>query len=288
MTIFERRAAGILYNLLRSRGDRRTFLIPGNICSIVPETFRAAEQPFALVDIAEPHLNIDPAQCLARARAHDVGGVLYVRTYGNELDPEPLFAALRELRDDLLIVDDKCLCRPDLDADRISPLADVTLFSTGRVKYTDLGQGGFAHVRDGVPYRRHDGPGFVELAPPDGSWSDYRARVLEATLAADAQKDALNAIYASAIPAHVQLPAEHQRWRFHIRVPQPDRLIEKIFASGLFASRHYAAGPDCPVAERLHSEIVNLFNDRYFDAKRAERISELVRDHAAAVPTQAR
>jgi hypothetical protein len=279
MTVYERRAAGILYNLLRTRDDRRTLLVPGNICSIVPETLRAANQPFELVDIAEPHLNMDAERCLARAREEDVGGVLYVRTYGNEADPGPLFAALRGVRNDLLLIDDKCLCRPDVDGASTSPSADVTLFSTGRVKYADLGHGGFAHLRDGVAYRRFEGPGWLELSEPDMTWSRYRAQVLAEAAAADVQKEALNAIYTGALPAEVQLPPELQRWRFNIRVPEPDRLIETVFASGSFASRHYAAGPACPVAERLHAEVVNLFNDRYFDPDRARQITRLVTRH---------
>jgi len=279
MTLYERRAAGILYNLLRARDDRRTLLLPGNVCSIVPETLRAANQPFALVDIAEPHLHMDAEQCLARAREEDVGGVLYVRTYGNDADPGPFFTAIRGIRDDLLLIDDKCLCRPDVDGASVSPLADVTLFSTGRVKYVDLGHGGFAHLREGVAYRRFEGPGWLELSGPDMTWTRYRAHLLEEAVAADAQKEALNAVYAGALPAEVQLPAELQRWRFNIRVQEPDRLIETIFASGLFASRHYAAGPGCPVAERLHAEVVNLFNDRYFDAGRARQITRLVNRH---------
>ena len=52
MIAFEARASTVLYNLLRSRRDRRPFLLPANVCPIVPLTFRRAGHAFRLVDIA--------------------------------------------------------------------------------------------------------------------------------------------------------------------------------------------------------------------------------------------
>lgn len=82
--------------------------------------------------------------------------MLYVRTYGVENDREPLFQALKQRQPHLLVIDDKCLCHPDFDGERLCPHADVTLFSTGRAKPVDLGFGGFAHCREGVPYQRRE------------------------------------------------------------------------------------------------------------------------------------
>ena len=73
------------------------------------------------------------------------------------------FAELKRLQPSFLIIDDKCLCRPDYDGLRLAPFSDVTLFSTGYSKYVDLGFGGFAFLDDSVPYRRH-ARGFAESA----------------------------------------------------------------------------------------------------------------------------
>lgn len=270
MIVFGPRAAAILDALLRSRRDTRPFLLPANVCPIVPETFVAAGQPFELVDIAEPWLEMDAAQCLERA--NEIAGVLFVRTYGSERDPSPFFRALRDANAELFLIDDKCLCRPDVDGAQVSPLADVTLFSTGYAKYVDLGGGGFAHLKEGVASRG------ASRAP-----DDYFERVIEGAREAEAQKESLNAIYARAIPAEVQLPPELQQWRFNIRVPEADRLVASAFAAGLFASRHYAAPAGYPVAAKLHADIVNLFNDRYFDAERARRMTDVVLRHLDAV-----
>lgn len=284
MIVFERRACAILYNLLRTRGDSRPFLMPANICSDVPRTFIAAQQPFHLVDIAETTLAIDTDQCLVRLRAEPqrYAGIIYVRTYGSERDPALFFDELRGIRSDLFIIDDKCLCRPDWSGEHQSPAADVTLFSTGHAKYVDLDGSGFAHVRHGTAYRRQPPTtdGWLDLRPPDTSWEECRSRIVDMLPAVDAQKRALNAIYANALPAVVQLPAEFQQWRFNIRVPDPEQLRSAAFEAGLFLSRHYEPFVSgFPLATRLHSEIVNLFNDRYFDQARALRMTELTLHH---------
>lgn len=280
MIVFERRASVILFNLLRARGDAKPFLIPANACPVVPETFVAAGQPFSIVDIAEPWLEVDARVSVERARTRGLAGILFVRPYGSERDPSPLFSALRAVDSDLLIIDDKCLCQPDPDGESLSPIADATLFSTGQGKFADLRGGGFAHLRDGVAYRRApDAPDWLDRRPPDSTWAAYRARITEATRAATRRKTALNAIYSAEIPARVQLPAALQNWRFNIRVPNSERLVSDLFAHGLFASRHYPPLGESPVARKLHAEIVNLFNDRSFTRGQARQAAALVTHH---------
>jgi hypothetical protein len=293
MTAYEARAAAILYNLLLSRGDRRPFLLPANVCPIVPATFREAGQPFHLVDIADPGLSLDEDRCLELVRSGPEGfaGVLFVRTYGNEeTDPAPFFQALKEVRPDLLTIDDKCLCRPDLEGGGVSPAADVTLYSTGGRKHVDLGLGGFAHLAEGVPYRRHaagEEGDWLDLSGPILPREEYRQRVRAALAEADGHKSRVNAVYEEALPTEVCLAPAFQGWRFNLLVPEPDRLIERLFAAGLFASRHYAplggvsGRGGFPGAERLHAQVVNLFNDRHFDEERARRAAEAVLRHLA-------
>lgn len=283
MIAFARRASAILFSLLRARADPRPFLLPANVCPIVPETFRAAAQPFELVDIAEPWLEMDAAQGLEAVRTHAYAGILFVRPYGSERDPSAFFAELRTADPDLLIVDDKCLCRPDCDAASISNFADLTLFSTGYAKFADIGEGGFAHLRAGLSYRHADaGPEWLDLRLPDLSWNTYRERTLAATSTASAHKATLNSIYASAIPPDVQLPEVLQQWRFNIRVDESTRLVEALFANGLFASRHYPPLGEFPVAARLHAQIVNLFNDRYFTPDQARQATKIVVRHLSS------
>ncbi len=322
MIVFAARACSILHDLLRSCGEERPFLMPANICPIVPVTFLETRRSFVLVDIAESTLEIDPEACLDRLRQEPgrFGGILFVRPYGSERDVDTFFRRLKELQPDLLLIDDKCLCRPDCEGARISPWADVTLFSTGRVKYVDLGYGGFAHMRESVPYRRSDGPtyretaleevtrryeravaerspfegtceGWLDLRVPKVSWRDHSQRTAAALRRADQHKRRLNALYADELPREIQLAPEFQAWRFNIRVPAPERLIKRLFAKGLYASRHYPglggifSKGQFPQAERFHQEIVNLFNDRYFNEEQGEQAVNLVREHLAELET---
>ena len=281
MIVFAPRACSILYGLLRS--EERPFLIPANICPVVPATFVEAGRAFEPVDVAELTLEIDADACLDRIQREPVGGLLFVRPYGRERDADPFFRVLKELQPDLLLIDDKCLCRPDCEGLGISPWADATLFSTGYAKHVDLGYGGFAHLREGLPLLL---PGtcesWLDLRKPEVSWEEHRRRTGEALGRADEHKRRLNAIYAEALPREIQMDTGFQSWRFNVRVSEADRLVERLFAAGLFASRHYApvdGGGRFPVAERLHGDVVNLFNDRYFDEERAERTARVVIQH---------
>lgn len=255
--IYAHRAAAILHDVVAAHDG--VWLLAANVCDIVPATLRAAGRAYELVDI-DP-VTLEPSREQILERAPHCAGVVFVRTYGAVYDADALFAELR--RDDFTIVDDRCLCPPDVDGEDLSPHADVTLFSTGYAKYVDLGGGAFAHGIDGAGLETTD-----------------RERVLAERERAREVKARLNAIYREIIPPEVQLPRELCRWRFNIRVARSEVLVRKIFGAGLFASRHYAPlASGFPHAARLHAEVVNLFNDRYFDEEKAARAAELVRHH---------
>jgi hypothetical protein len=312
MIRFAPRASAVLYNVLRSRGDSRPYLVPANVCPIVPATFLEARCRFELVDVEEPWLTINMEKCasLVAAKRGAYAGLVFVRSYGSEIDPTPFFAELLSLQGDFFLIDDRCLCRPDPDGESISSLADVTLFSTGRAKYVDLGYGGFAHVkatvrlesndRDFDPAalseveRRHkmetspfagNVDGWLDLREPRTSWDEFcRAMKVQCAAVSD-RKARINAIYDRMLPREIHYPAEMQNWRFNIAVPKPDELLVSIFASGLFASRHYASvgalfgRGEYPVADAAQTKIVNLFNDFHFDERRAEQTADRVLRH---------
>jgi hypothetical protein len=312
--VHETRASTILYNLLRSARHDGPWLLPANVCPIVPLTLLKAGRAFEFVDIDESSLCLDGDRLLDRLRGAPgrYGGVLFVRTYGVEEPREDLFAAVRERGPDLVLVDDRCLCRPRFD-EPPPPGVDAVLYSTGYAKPVDVGSGGFAVLADGVEYRGHGLP-YEERALErltadykaalrerrrlqyrDGPWLDtraaqpppdeYRSLVQRRTDESYALKRRINAIYAAGIPEPVCLEPRFQDWRFHILVEDKERLLASIFAAGLFASSHYAdlrpifARGGSPVAERFHRRVVNLFNDRYYSEERAERTVALVRAH---------
>ncbi len=318
---YESRACGVLFNILCSRDSERPFLLPSNICPIVPITFLKAGWRFSFVDISTADLFIDRDQCLqiVSESPENYGGIMFVRTYGAEIDPGNFFAELKRLQPSLLIIDDKCLCRPDYDGLWLDPFSDVTLFSTGYSKYVDLGFGGFAFLNDSVPYRRH-ARGFAEsallevtrrykdaiaehspfkgakdewldLSEPCLSWHRYRKSLLDTLSRTEQHKRRINEIYSNAVPVEIQLPESFQQWRFNIRVSKADRLVVRLFEANLFASRHYSSLGGIffegrfPQAEELHESVVNLLNDWNFNETKAKLTTEIILEHLRFVET---
>jgi hypothetical protein len=314
--VFESRACGVLYNLLCSLADQGVFLLPANVCPVVPLTFRAARRRFRLVDIAPGDLALRRDTCLELVAGDPAGvaGVLFVQPYGAEVEVETFFRDLKRLRPDLLSIDDRGLCRPDWDGGSVTDSADVTLFSTGPRKCVDLGFGGFAHVKAHVSYRGHerafrpkaleavtrrykaalarrvpcDGgdEDWLDLRPPPRSWEEHR-RLAHRLGPIDEHRRRVNVLYSERLPPEIQLSPAFQNWRFNILVDRPQELVTRLFAAGLFASRLYDAlggifGPGSfPHAEALHRRIVNLFNDRHIDEEKAERVTVEVLRHLA-------
>jgi hypothetical protein len=292
---------------LRSHIDRRPILLPANICPIVPITFMKAGVDFVFVDIDVSGSNMDLDAAFQRLKAGRFGGVLYVHTYGEPSTPDDFFIEAKRLDDSFLIVDDRCLCIPDLspsDSD-----ADAILYSTGYAKMADLGFGGYAFLQPHIAYAHHRLPfrkqdyESLEKAykqavaqsrsfnytvsdwletETDLNWDAYCQQIESALQFSLEHRREINAIYASHLPSEIQLPAAYQTWRFNIRVPNKGHILDAIFAERLFASSHYAslAGimseGHCPHAEWLAASVINLFNDHHFTVEMAERTCDVI------------
>src|ERR671925_178228 len=132
-----KRASAILYNLLVNRQDQHPWLLPANICPIVPITFLKARVPFKFVDISARTLHMDLEQAEAMIQEHTFGGLLYAHTYGERSTPNEFFTSIKSFSPELMIIDDRCLCIPDLEIQPANK-ADVQLYSTGYAKIVDL------------------------------------------------------------------------------------------------------------------------------------------------------
>jgi hypothetical protein len=303
------RASAILYNLLKSQDNPKPWLLPANICPIVPITFSKAGIPIELVDISAETLHMDLKQAQGRLERGVYGGLLYAHTYGEPSTPNLFFQDVKSRHPELLLIDDRCLCQPNLEPNP-SMVADATLYSTGYAKVVELNFGGYAFLKDDIPYQArhlsfnpqaHDEiekvyKQAIQKRRPyvykdsawlqtDGdlpTWYDYRQQIGNGFKTSLQQRTWLNEIYADRLPAEIQLPQEYQSWRFNLRVKNKDRVLKVIFSAGLFASSHYAslagimAPGQCPQAENLANEIINLFNDHYFDPQKAEQICALI------------
>ena len=305
------RASVILYNLLVSQPQKRTWLLPANICPIVPITFMKADVPFELVDISATNLHMELEQAEALVRKREVEGLLYAHTYGDESTPSDFFQSLKSINPELIIVDDRCLCIPEFE---VSSSADVVLYSTGYAKIVELGFGGYAFINDRVLYQiehlhfnsdHHDqleyeykealsnrenfiyhDSDWLETDSHLLPWNDYRLQVEAGMKSSVDQRASLNKIYAELLPVEIQLPQRYQAWRFNIRLKNKTRVLKAIFDEGLFASSHYASlagimsAGRAVNAEKLADEVVNLFNDHHFDESRAEKVCEIVLKNA--------
>lgn len=308
------RASAIIYSLLIHSTDRRSWLLPANICPIVPITFLKAQVPFELVDISATSLQMDLHQAEALVRQGRFGGLLYAHTYGESSTPNSFFELLKQITPDLLIIDDRCLCIPDLEHDPDNK-ADVQLYSTGYAKVVELNTGGYAFVSDEIDYRPARLPfnpqhheeieksyklavsqrrrffygdsDWLETDSALPTWDTYRERIEKKLMQSMEQRLSLNQIYASRLPVDIQLPDRFQTWRFNIHVKNRQSMLEIIFSSGLFASSHYASlagimdAERAPQAEALAARVINLFNDHHFSAAQAEQVCKVILENVA-------
>ena len=156
------RACSILRNLVISRrGPGGVFLLPANVCPVVPLTLLTARQPFEFIDVDPNDLSMDRALVNRRLECPEpyVAGIIYVRSYGFLADISDSFSSWKVSSPDRLIVDDRCLSPPEVEGANLEG-ADAILFSTGYGKYVDLGSGGFAYLAPDTPYVETS-PGFV-------------------------------------------------------------------------------------------------------------------------------
>lgn len=301
------RASATLYHVLTGQDEKRPWLLPANICPIVPITFLKARVPFEFVDISPDTLHLDLQQAEERIKQRRFGGLLYAHTYGDPSTPADFLDRMKSLNPAMLIIDDRCLCIPEFEA---PSSADMILYSTGYAKVVDLGFGGYALIRDTMAYR----PTSLSFNPDDHDeiertyksavqeripfvykdcdwldtdafipeWCDYRRQIEDALRASLDRRARLNEIYASRLLPEMQLSQEYQLWRFNIRVKNQPKIMKAIFEAGLFASSHYAslagimAEGRAPHAESLASEVINLFNDHHFDEDRAVQICDVI------------
>lgn len=308
------RASAILYNLLKDQSEAKPWLLPANICPIVPITFFKAGIPFEFVDISAETLHMDLEQAEGRLERGSYGGVLYAHSYGEPSTPNEFFQRIKSRYPNLMLVDDRCLCIPDLDLpDEL--FADVALYSTGYAKIVDLGFGGYAFLKDDLahhpkhlpfstdahkemereykqaiqdrtPYTYVDSDWLQTDAnlPP---WYDYRRQIQAGVQTSLHHRAAINEIYADRLPPEIQCPPEYQTWRFNLRLKNKERVLTAIFSAGLFASSHYAsltgimAPGQCLQAETLADGILNLFNDHHFDLQRAKQVCAVVTENLA-------
>lgn len=265
------RANKILFNFLKSNHLTGTVILPANICPDVVETLRYAGNPLHFVDIDVHTLCLDWQQ--VQSVVQDAAAVLAVHTYGMEDDFNEQFETLRAINPKIAIIDDRCLCMPELDEP--NSIGDLVIYSMCSKKQVDLGAGGIGYVADCWNYE--------EILVPENdvltneTWTLDKKTLPAKMDAVIKHKEKLNAIYRKNLPAAIQLPAPYQHWRFNIIVPNKEEILKALFEAGLFASGHYNPQSDgCNVAINLYTHVINLFNDFYYTEEQAIKTCEII------------
>jgi len=265
------KAKKILYNFVKSNNISGKVLLPANICDSIAKILQYAGLIVQFIDMQSNNLCINQESVLKIAS--EASMLLFVHTYGVEDDFYDFFAQVKEVNPNIIIVDDKCLCMPDLHVNE-SP-ADLVLYSTGAKKMVDLGGGAIGYIADQWEYDEVD----VELNEylNNEQWLLDTKQLYIKMDAMISHKEKLNAIYRQNLPEAIQLPAQYQHWRFNILTDKKDEILTALFAEGLFASNHYQSlSPDCPIAINLHNYVINLFNDQYYTQEQALRTCEII------------
>ncbi len=310
MKVYENRASAVLYYFLTSNIIEYPypFLLPANVCPVVPLTFLKAQIPFEFVDIDETHaMNKDI--CLEKLKNNNYGGVLFVHAYGKNFDNTEFYAQIKAIKKDILIIDDRCLCVPRL-TEKVLPHIDLELYSTGYAKYVELSYGGWGIIKDELNYQRQeiifdsgelkaqmdyirycldnkkiynlqefnhwmDGSGIENL-------SSYLKGVEANLLFTQEHKKVINKIYVDRLPKEIQWGSDYSDWRFMIQVDNRSDILKAIFEAGLFAGTNFPSvaylfhGQYLDVAEKESGVIVNLFNDFRIDEETANRLCEII------------
>jgi hypothetical protein len=144
-----RRASTVLFQFLVS-SEIENWILPANICYVVPLVFIKAGKRIQLIDINSVTLLIDKDLVFERLKNHSKStGLLINYTYGIEFSQKDWICELKEMFPNLSIIEDKCLCMPKLD-ETLDLNVDMVLYSTGYAKYCDLGYGGYGFTNSEI------------------------------------------------------------------------------------------------------------------------------------------
>ena len=265
------RANKLLYNFIKVNNIAGKVLLPANVCPDVVKTLQFAGLSVQFLDLQAETLCMN--QEVALREAKDATMLIFVHTYGIEYEFTAFFQQLREVNPDLIIVDDKCLCLPDLDVK--DSAADLVLYSTGEKKMVNLGGGAIGYLADQWEYDEVAVEGCDCLSNELWLLDPKQLYLKMDTIIA--HKEKLNAVYRANLPENIQLPDAFQHWRFNILVQNKEDILAALQAEGLAAESVYASqSEECLLASNLHAYVINLYNDKSFTLEQAEKVCEVI------------
>lgn len=279
MILFEDRAATVLYNVLTKIKNQK-FLLPLNVCPIVPDTLLKAGKEFEFCDIDLDTLCIDKELIVDKIEQDEsIDGLLFVKTFGIEFDIEPFYKRVKSIKKGLFIIDDMCPCIQSFEHDMENSHADMALFSSGYSKYVDIGFGGYGFVKESQ---------FKNIFE-DKEYTDeflvYKQEIQTKIELMKEHKKRINTIYKETIDSKYYLGEAWDNWRFSLLVENKEEILKEIFkVDGLFASSHYPqvdyeyvkTPQENSNTRKIHNKILNLFNDFRYDEDKALQTAKII------------
>lgn len=312
MITFANRASAVLYGFLKDRSFEKPFLLPANVCPVVPLSMMKAGVDFEFVDIDARH-TMSEGKALEKVYSGAYSGLLFVHSYGKSFDNKGFYSELKAINPELCIIDDRCLCKPELE-DVVPEKVDLVLFSTGYAKYVELSYGGFGITSNPISFeigggafsyseedesrqqlyikdcfkntKRYELPAdypWLDCSPLKMDAKQYFCIIKAKIEKVKADKDIINKIYRSNIPNELQWGEGYDNWRFMMSVENRDQLLKAIFDAGLFAGTNFPSiswmfkGQHCERAEIEASHILNLFNDFRINEEMAYKTCEIIK-----------
>lgn len=142
MIQIEQRASVVLYRFLVANCKDFHFLLPANVCPVVPLTFLKAKIDFSFVDI-NPATHSGSFQEYLKSlesTGTEKKGVVIVNAYGYKQNCSDFYQSVRSLHPGMVIIEDNCLCIPETVKSEPSHLVDLELYSTGSSKYAPIAE----------------------------------------------------------------------------------------------------------------------------------------------------
>lgn len=283
------RASAILFRFLIQQNSRKTLLLPVNICGIVPEVVIRAGYTIEFVDIDTKNYCPDQQIVLDHVNRNPTrySGFIDNFTYGLQTERSGFYHEIKTVTPEMFIIEDRCSDTPSFD---FSGKADLTLYSTGYAKQADIGFGGYGIVTAHFNEAEEDQTSLCIHADNKSyqfstnsfpsEMNSYFREIAEKLGRVLPHKELLNNIYVTQLPKEIQLASRFNRWRFNILVENKKEILKRIFEAGLFASSHFmpleGSESDFPVAYRLHSKVINLFNDLYYSEEQAFNTCKII------------
>lgn len=203
-------------------------------------------------------------------------GIVIVNAYGFRQSCSDFYQSVRSSHPGTVIIEDNCLCIPEIVKSEPSNMVDLELYSTGSSKYAPIAEEGGYGIYDADKWEysdyseqynaEEDKDTFYHLKQcrlhdwtfsyEDCNWlqfiksndllklsdDQYLKKVAKQIIRSMEHKNIINTIYDNNLPDSIKMDGVYHNWRYMLLLPKPglrQRILDKLEEEGLYASPHY-------------------------------------------------